>query len=119
MLIEFEGYYDSRAGWDFSAPLLMVKPVIQMHEVGSICEADRVVEDAIEAIGLGDELEPDEEINRRAIMRAFRKAKKGHKQFIYWRMDVDIPDDINWDAEDAFERVVYGDLEIQEAPADA
>lgn len=112
MKITCEGYCDTKAGWEFDAPLLMVKPIMQMHHVGSVHEADRVVDDYIEAISLGEELESDEEISVRVVRKDFKKAKAGSTRFVYWSRDVEIPDDIDWDADDAFERVIYGALQI-------
>lgn len=111
MKITFEGYVDQKAGWDFMAPLLLVKPVIQMHDVGNIGEADRVVDDHIEAISLGEEPRTDETIDRSVVLRDFRKAIKGSKRFFYFRKEVTIPDDIDWDSDDPFARIEYGDLQ--------
>lgn len=112
MKIIFEGYCDERAGWDFMAPLLLVKPVMQMHDVGSIGEAGRVIEDYIVSLSLDEPLESDEELDRRVVRRDFRRALNGSERFLYFRQEVEIPDDIDWESDDAFERITYGELQI-------
>lgn len=111
--ITFEGFCDTRAGWKFDAPLFLVKPVMQMHDVGSsTAEADRIVEEYVMSLSLGDTPESDEELDRRMVLRCFRKAKDGSSRYEYWSQSVEIPDDIDWDSVDAFERVTYGALQI-------
>lgn len=112
MKIVFEGYCDQKAGWEFMAPLLLVKPVIQMHDVGSIYEADSVIDDYIESVSFDEPPESDKELNRRVVRRDFRKALQGSERFLYFRKDVEIPDDIDWDSDDPFARISYGALQI-------
>lgn len=117
MKIAFEGFVDQRAGWEFMAPLLLVKPVMQMHDVGSIGEVDRVIDDYIESFILGNPPASDDELDRRVVLRDLRKAAKGSKRFLYFRKEVDIPDNIDWTSEDPFARVSYGTLQIGIAAA--
>lgn len=119
MKITLEGFCDTHAGWEFDAPLFLVKPVIQMHDVGSsTAEADRIVEEYVMSLSFGETPEDDEELDRRKVLRCFRKAKDGSSRYEYWSQSVEIPDDIEWDAVDAFERVIYGPLQIGHPASD-
>lgn len=112
MKIVFEGYCDQKAGWEFDAPLLLVAPVIQMHHVGNVHQAERVIDDYIETLSLGGIPESDGEIDRRVVRRDFQKARQGSKRFLYFRKDVEIPDDIEWGSDDPFVRIAYGTLQV-------
>lgn len=115
MKIIFAGYGDLRADWDFMMPLMLVEPVMQMHDVGSIDEAWRVIEDYIMDISLGETPTSDPALDRALVRRDFRKARKGSRRFCYFQQEVDIPDDIDWesvDDDDPFERITFGELRI-------
>lgn len=115
MKMTFEGYGDLGAGWDFMMPLVLVEPVMQMHDVGSIDDADGVIEGYIMEISLGETPTSDPALDRALVRRDFRSARKGSRRFCYFRQEVDIPDDIDWESvgeEDPFERIAFGELQI-------
>ena len=40
----FEGYYDIAPGWEFDAPVFMIKPICRYDEVGSTGYVDDMIE---------------------------------------------------------------------------
>lgn len=85
--LTFEGFLVNDSGWEFEAPLYLIKPIIQMRAVGNIGEAEHIVEDYMINLSLGDENKSDvgHYATKKWVLESFEKAKKKKGQFTYWK----------------------------------
>lgn len=86
-----EAIVDTRSGWEFDAPMHIMRPFHRYCEVGSI--TSQALEDRIKDIlldlDLGDEIKPDDHAwpyTGEYLKRVFRQVQKGQRLDRFWHL---------------------------------
>jgi hypothetical protein len=96
----FEGFYDLNPGWEFDAPVFMMKPMFKYAEVGSTGYIDGMLEDYQIDVSVFGEAKPQyENFDMKIVWFDYIRAKfRLSRRFKYWKRVIEWnPDDMGYE----------------------